>query len=49
MGEGLRDDAQMPHTILGEHVAILDAIIAGDGARAEILSRDHKRRTRRIK
>ena len=41
MGEVLRDDAQMPQSILGEHVAILDAIIAGDGARAERLSRDH--------
>jgi DNA-binding GntR family transcriptional regulator len=41
MGEVLRDDAQMPQTILGEHVAILDAIIAGDGDRAETLSRDH--------
>ena len=41
MGEVLRDDAQMPQIILGEHVAILDAIIAGDGAEAELLSRDH--------
>ena len=41
MGEVLRDDAQMPQSILVEHVAILDAIIAGDGARAEKLSRDH--------
>jgi DNA-binding GntR family transcriptional regulator len=41
MGEVLRDDAQMPETILQEHVAILDAIIAGDGARAETLSREH--------
>src|SRR5215475_15924513 len=41
MGEVLRDDAQMPQTILNEHVAILDAVIAGDGARAETLSRDH--------
>jgi DNA-binding FadR family transcriptional regulator len=37
----LRGDAQMPQTILGEHVAILDAVIAGDGSRAETLSRDH--------
>ena len=35
MGEVLRDDVQMPQTILGEHVAILDAIIAGDGARGD--------------
>jgi DNA-binding GntR family transcriptional regulator len=41
MGEVLRGDAQMPQTILGEHVAILDAVIAGDGSRAETLSRDH--------
>jgi len=48
MGEVLRDDAQMPKTILGEHVAILDAIIAGDGARAEQLSRDHISRAAQI-
>jgi DNA-binding GntR family transcriptional regulator len=48
MGEVLRDDAQMPQTILGEHVAILDAVIAGDGARAEILSRDHISRAAKI-
>jgi DNA-binding GntR family transcriptional regulator len=41
MGEVLRDDAQMPQTILAEHVAIMDAIIAGNGARAETLSQDH--------
>jgi DNA-binding GntR family transcriptional regulator len=41
MGEVLRDDEQMPQIILGEHVAILDAIIAGDGAKAEQLSRVH--------
>src|SRR6185295_11832302 len=41
MGEVLRDDAQMPQTILQEHVAILDAVIAGNGAEAETLSRDH--------
>ena len=48
MGEVLRDDAQMPQTILGEHVAILDAMIAGDGARAEMLSRDHISRAAKI-
>ena len=48
MGEVLRDDAQMPQSILGEHVAILDAIIAGDGARAEKLSRDHISRAAKI-
>jgi DNA-binding GntR family transcriptional regulator len=48
MGEVLRDDAQMPQTILAEHVAILDSIIAGDGARAEMLSRDHISRAAKI-
>jgi DNA-binding GntR family transcriptional regulator len=48
MGEVLRDDAQMPQTILGEHVAILDAIIAGKVAEAEQLSRDHISRAAKI-
>jgi DNA-binding GntR family transcriptional regulator len=48
MGEVLRDDVQMPQTILGEHVAILDAIIAGDGMRAEALSREHISRAAKI-
>src|SRR6476661_490956 len=48
MGEVLRDDAQMPQTILAEHVAILDAIIACDGAHAEMLSRDHISRAAKI-
>jgi DNA-binding FadR family transcriptional regulator len=48
MGEVLRDDSQMPQTILNEHVAILDAVIAGDGARAETLSRDHISRAAKI-
>jgi DNA-binding GntR family transcriptional regulator len=48
MGEVLRDDAQMPQTILSEHVAILDAVIAGDGARAETLSREHISRAAKI-
>jgi DNA-binding GntR family transcriptional regulator len=48
MGEVLRDDAQMPQTILGEHVAILDAIIAGKAAEAEQLSRDHISRAAKI-
>jgi DNA-binding GntR family transcriptional regulator len=48
MGEVLRDDAQMPQTILGEHVAILDAIMAGDGDRAETLSREHISRAAKI-
>jgi DNA-binding GntR family transcriptional regulator len=41
MGEVLRDDEQMPEVILEEHVAILDAVIAGRGAQAEALSREH--------
>ena len=48
MGEVLRDDAQMPQTILGEHVAILDAIIAANADRAEALSRDHISRAAKI-
>jgi DNA-binding GntR family transcriptional regulator len=48
MGEVLRDDAQMPQTILGEHVAILDAVIAGKAAEAEQLSRDHISRAAKI-
>ena len=48
MGEVLRDDAQMPQTILGEHAAILDAVIAGDSARAELLGRDHITRAAKI-
>lgn len=41
MGEVLRDDEQMPHNIWEEHDAILDAVIAGDGEKAEMLSREH--------
>lgn len=41
MGEVLRDDVEMPQIILREHVEILDAVIAGDGAEAETLSRNH--------
>jgi DNA-binding GntR family transcriptional regulator len=41
MGEVLRGDAQMPQLILAEHVAILAAVIAGDGATAETRGRDH--------
>jgi DNA-binding GntR family transcriptional regulator len=48
MGEVLRDDAQMPQTILQEHVAILDAVIAGNGAEAETLSRNHISRAANI-
>jgi DNA-binding GntR family transcriptional regulator len=48
MGEVLRDDVQMPQIILGEHVAILDAIMAGDADRAEALSRGHTSRAAEI-
>lgn len=48
MGEVLRDDVQMPQTILSEHAAILDAIIAGDADRAEALSREHTSRASNI-
>jgi DNA-binding GntR family transcriptional regulator len=48
MGEGLRSGAQLPQTLLGEHVEILDAVIAGDSARAEALSRDHISRAAKI-
>ena len=48
MGVVLRDAAQMPQIILSEHVAILDAVIAGDASRAEMLSRDHISRAARI-
>lgn len=48
MGEVLRDDVEMPQIILGEHVAIFDAIIAGDGDRAEALSREHISRASEI-
>ena len=48
MGEVLRDDAQMPQIILREHVAILDSVIAGNGAEAETLSREHILRAAKI-
>jgi DNA-binding GntR family transcriptional regulator len=41
MGEVLRGDEVMPSTVWDEHAAILDAIIAGNGNRAEKLSREH--------
>src|ERR1700745_4120021 len=48
MGEVLRDDVQMTEAILSEHIAILDAVITGDGARAETLSRDHISRAAKV-
>jgi len=41
MGEVLRDDDEIPGSIWDEHAAILDAVIAGDGAKAETLGRRH--------
>ncbi|MFE1599042.1 GntR family transcriptional regulator [Methylobacterium sp. ID0610] len=41
MGEVLREDEAMPHRIWEEHAAILEAITAGDGARADRLSQEH--------
>jgi DNA-binding GntR family transcriptional regulator len=48
MGEVLRDDEQMPQSIFEEHVAILEAVIAGNSAKAEQLSRDHIARAAKI-
>ena len=41
MGEVLRDGEKIPGSIWDEHAAILDAIIAGDGERAEGLGLLH--------
>ncbi|HXW31421.1 MAG TPA: GntR family transcriptional regulator [Xanthobacteraceae bacterium] len=41
MGEVLRGNEGMPRTVWDEHAAILDAIVDGDGDRAENLSREH--------
>jgi DNA-binding GntR family transcriptional regulator len=41
MGEVLRGDESLPRILWDEHAAILDAIIDGDGDRAEKLSREH--------
>ncbi len=41
MGEVLRDDAGMPHSIWDEHAAILDAVTAGHSDKAEKLARAH--------
>lgn len=48
MGAVLRDDGNMPRQIWNEHEAILDAVIAGDGATAESLSRQHILRAAKI-
>ena len=41
MGEVLRGDESLPRTLWDQHAAILDAIVEGDGDRAEKLSREH--------
>jgi DNA-binding GntR family transcriptional regulator len=41
MAEVLREDEAMPEIIWRQHVAILDAIVTGDGKRAERLAREH--------
>jgi DNA-binding FadR family transcriptional regulator len=41
MAEVLREDAAMPEIIWKQHGAILDAIIVGDGERADRLAREH--------
>ena len=48
MGEVLRDDESIPGSIWDEHAAILGAIAAGDGARAERLGRQHIARAAEI-
>src|SRR3954453_15767216 len=41
MGEVLRDGEEIPGSIWDEHAAILEAVIASDGAKAETLGRKH--------
>jgi DNA-binding GntR family transcriptional regulator len=41
MAEVLREDAAMPEIIWKQHGAILDAIVVGDGERADRLAREH--------
>ena len=48
MGEVLRDDDEIPGSIWDEHVAILDAVIAGEGVKAETLGRRHISRAAKI-
>lgn len=48
MAEVLRDDEKIPGSIWDEHVAILDAIIAGDGDKAENLGLLHIARAANI-
>jgi DNA-binding GntR family transcriptional regulator len=48
MGEVLRDDEKIPGSIWDEHAAILDAVIACDGKKAETLGRQHISRAAKI-
>jgi len=48
MGEVLRDDEKIPGSIWDEHAAILDAIVAGDGDKAESLGLLHIARAANI-
>ena len=48
MGEVLRDDEKIPGSIWDEHAAILEAVIAGDGPKAEALGRQHISRAAKI-
>ncbi|MGY2047772.1 GntR family transcriptional regulator [Methylobacterium sp. JK268] len=41
MGEVLREDEAMPRRIWDEHAAILEAVAAGEGERADRLSQQH--------
>ncbi|WP_238123657.1 MULTISPECIES: GntR family transcriptional regulator [unclassified Xanthobacter] len=44
MGEVLREDVGMPSNIWDEHSAIMAAVVAGDGEKAERLGREHIQR-----
>src|SRR4029453_12098822 len=48
MGEVLRDDEKVPGSLWDEHAAILGAVIAGDGKKAETLARQHITRAAKI-
>ena len=48
MGEVLRDGEEIPGSIWDEHAAILEAVIASDGAKAETLGRKHISRAAKI-
>jgi len=48
MGEVLRDGEEIPGSVWDEHAAILEAVIASDGAKAETLGRKHISRAAKI-